>query len=91
MSATPKERLLGRAALSLKIFEVHWRSASSARAGDLGCTQKMARAYLWAACEFDLHQAVDKLQHDAVASGLVAEIGQDAVQAIMAEAFGRVR
>jgi hypothetical protein len=50
-----------------------------------------ARAYLWAACEFDLHQAVDKLQHDAVASGLVAEIGQDAVQAIMTEAFGRVR
>jgi hypothetical protein len=50
-----------------------------------------ARAYLWAACEFDLHEAVDVLQADAVASGLVAEIGQDAVQAIMAEAFGRVR
>jgi hypothetical protein len=38
-----------------------------------------ARAYLWAACELDLHAAVDKLQADAVESGLVDEIGQNAV------------
>ena len=50
-----------------------------------------ARAMLWAACEFDLHEAADKLQHDAERDGLVADIGQDAVQAIMAKAFARVR
>jgi hypothetical protein len=50
-----------------------------------------ARAILYAALEFDLHEAVDVLQADALASGLVDEIGQDAVQAIISEAFGRVR
>jgi hypothetical protein len=50
-----------------------------------------ARAMLWAAREFDLHEAVDKLQHDAERDGLVTAIGQEAVQAIMAEAFARVR
>jgi hypothetical protein len=49
-----------------------------------------ARAYLWAACEFDLHEAVDVLQRDAERDGLVAEIGQDAVQRFLAEAFGGV-
>ena len=47
-----------------------------------------ARAKLWQAGEIDLHDAVDALQAAAVRSGLVAEIGQDHVQAIMAEAFG---
>jgi hypothetical protein len=37
--------------------------------------------------KLDLHQAVDDLQAHAVASGLVAAIGQDAVQWIMSEAF----
>jgi hypothetical protein len=50
-----------------------------------------ARAILFAAGEYDLHDAVDVLQAAAEASGLVDEIGQDAVQTIMAEAFGRVR
>jgi hypothetical protein len=50
-----------------------------------------ARAILWAACEFDLPTAVDKLQADAVRDGLVDEIGQDEVQRIMAAAFHRVR
>ena len=49
-----------------------------------------ARAILFALGEFDLHEAVDLLQADAVATGLVNEIGQDAVQAIMADAFGRI-
>jgi hypothetical protein len=43
-----------------------------------------ARALLWQAGELDLHEAVDELQAAAVRDGLVAEIGQDAVQAIMA-------
>ena len=44
-----------------------------------------------AAGEFDLHEAVDKLQHDAERDGLIAAIGQDAVQRIMATAFAAVR
>jgi hypothetical protein len=50
-----------------------------------------ARAELYASGEYTLHEAVDFLQADAEASGLVAEIGQDAIQQILAEAFGRVR
>jgi hypothetical protein len=50
-----------------------------------------ARARLFAAGEIDLHTAVDELQDSAVASGLVAAIGQDEVQRIMAEAFAKVR
>jgi hypothetical protein len=50
-----------------------------------------ARALLVATGELDLIDAVDALQAAAVASGLVHEIGQDAVQAIMADAFAIVR
>jgi hypothetical protein len=49
-----------------------------------------ARALLYAAGEFDLHEAVDKLQADAERSGLVAAIGQDQVQRIITEAFSTV-
>jgi hypothetical protein len=49
-----------------------------------------ARAHLYAVGELDLHDAVDVLQERAVRHGLVAEIGQDAVQAIIVEAFHRV-
>ena len=50
-----------------------------------------ARALLWRCCDLDLHEAVDKLQHDAERDGLVERIGQDAVQAILAKAFEAVR
>jgi hypothetical protein len=50
-----------------------------------------ARATLWAVCEFDLHEAVDRLQDAAERDGLVAAIGQDAVQHIMRDAFHRLR
>jgi hypothetical protein len=49
-----------------------------------------ARAILYAACELDLHEAVDELQAAAVRTGLVAELGQDAVQHILADAFHAV-
>lgn len=49
-----------------------------------------ARAILFAEGVFELHEAVDVLQAYAEASGLVDEISQDAVQAIMSEAFGNV-
>jgi hypothetical protein len=48
------------------------------------------RAYLFAAGELTLHDAVDVLQGNATAIGLVEVIGQDAVQAIMADAFASV-
>ena len=50
-----------------------------------------ARAYLYSIGELTLHQAVDVLQRDAKRDGLVAEIGQDAVQQILADAFGPYR
>jgi hypothetical protein len=50
-----------------------------------------ARALLWQADEFDLHQAVDELQAAAERDGLVTLLGQDAVQEIISKAFGVVR
>jgi hypothetical protein len=50
-----------------------------------------ARAQLYAAGDLELHAAVDALQARAVRDGLVTDIGQDAVQAIMAQAFTEVR
>jgi len=62
-------------------------AASALKAFKLRC---WARAELWAACEFDLHEGVDELQAAAERDGIEA-IGQDAVQAIMRDAFHRVR
>lgn len=50
-------------------------------------TRCEARALLWSFSALDLHEATDVLQADAEAGGLVAEIGPDAVQTIMAAAF----
>jgi hypothetical protein len=50
-----------------------------------------ARAILVEACVYHLQDAVDGLQQAAIESGLVAEIGQDAVQKMMADAFAIVR
>jgi hypothetical protein len=49
-----------------------------------------ARALLWYAGEYTLHEAVDVLQADALKSGLVAKLGQDRVQAILAAAFDTI-
>jgi hypothetical protein len=46
-----------------------------------------ARAYLWSVAEYELAEAVDALQANAVRYGLIGRIGQDAVQAILADAF----
>lgn len=46
-----------------------------------------ARAYLWAIGEYELSEAIDVLQAHAVRDGLIDQIGQDAVQAILADAF----
>jgi hypothetical protein len=58
---------------------------------DVFVARAEAGALLWAAGEFDLHEAVDKLQADAVRDGLVERIGQDAVQRILADCFAAVR
>jgi uncharacterized protein YfaS (alpha-2-macroglobulin family) len=49
------------------------------------------RARLFAEGELDLHTAVDGLQAAAMRDGLVAAVGQDHVQRLMADAFGAVR
>ena len=54
---------------------------------DVSIERAEARAYLWSIGELTLHDAVDQLQADAVRDGLVKQIGQDAVQQIMADAF----
>lgn len=50
-----------------------------------------ARAILWQACEFDLHDAVDVLWHAAERDGLVDELGTDRLQQLLANAFAEVR
>jgi hypothetical protein len=50
-----------------------------------------ARAYLWSIGDLDLHDAVDRLQRDAERDGLVERVGQNAVQAIIADAFQSYR
>jgi hypothetical protein len=50
-----------------------------------------ARATLVANGYLDLQTAVDGLQEAAAAQGLLKEFGQDAIQQIMAESFGRWR
>jgi hypothetical protein len=50
-----------------------------------------ARAMLWAAREITLHDAVDELWTDAVRNGLVAQLGVDKTQELLATAFAPVR
>jgi hypothetical protein len=47
-----------------------------------------ARAYLFAAGEFMLWQAIEPLKHDAKASGLQDQIGENEVERIIAAGFG---
>lgn len=46
-----------------------------------------ARAMLVAAGELDLHESIDTLQAAALSYGLVAMLGQDEVQSVLADAF----
>jgi hypothetical protein len=72
----------------------HAARAAAATSVDLATVFKArcwARAGLFAEGEMDLHDAVDKLQADAVRDGLVAALGQDRVQWMMADVFGAVR
>ena len=50
-----------------------------------------ARARLWQAGGLDLQEAIDILQGAAISDGLVAKVGQDRVQEILAAAFAAVR
>ena len=58
---------------------------------DVFVARCVARAKLHAAGEIELQEAVDELQFSAVRYGLVAKLGQDRVQAIIADAFHPVR
>ena len=50
-----------------------------------------ARALLWYVGDLTLHDAVDQLQADAERDGLVDDLGQDAVQHILARPFALLR
>ena len=50
-----------------------------------------ARALLWHTGEISLHDAVDELWTAAVRDGLVAKLGPDKVQQLLADAFAPVR
>jgi len=63
------------------------RAAPPVPARDVFVARCEARAWLWHTGEITLHDAVDALQQAAVAYGLVAELGQDAVQQIISQAF----
>lgn len=70
----------------------HVKTDGTARVRDAFELRCHARAKLWQDGEIeDLHDAVDPLQAWAMQTGLVRAIGQDAVQAIMAQAFAAVR
>jgi hypothetical protein len=64
-------------------------SAKSISAEEIFRERCEARAILYEAAQLSLHEAVDELHADAERTGLVDMLGQDAVQAIIAEAFGR--
>jgi hypothetical protein len=68
-----------------------WKQLGSTDAAisllDIFTERAGARAFLWAEGEFDLAEAVDRLQQDAERDGLVACLGQDHVQEILARAF----
>jgi hypothetical protein len=75
-----------RVALCSKIFE---QTAKQIPAEEIFRERAGARAILVEACVYDLHEAVDLLQVDAERTGLVDMVGQEVVQAIIAEAFAR--
>jgi hypothetical protein len=53
-------------------------------------TKARIGAYLFKNGWLDFHRAVDGIQHYADRTGLVREIGQDAVQEVIAAAFGSI-
>jgi hypothetical protein len=65
----------------------------SAKASPLDVLRERAeaRATLVANGYLDLQGAVDELQEDAAAQGLLKEFGQDEIQRILAESFARWR
>jgi hypothetical protein len=96
-SRAPRNRELDRKTqkpaprIRAQIESARGRRPAAVSAKDVLIARTEARALLWQAGELDLHTAVDDLQVAAQASRLVAEIGQDAVQAIIAQAFEAVR
>ena len=64
---------------------------SSPTAIDIFLERCGAKATLAAHGQVELADAVDAMQAAAVASGLVDELGQDAVQQILAHAFAGAR
>jgi hypothetical protein len=72
MNAMPKE--WRRTVAGPAPFDVLWARAQ-------------ARAFLWSIGDIDMPEAVDQLETYAHDSGLVRELGQDAVQMFIGAAF----
>jgi hypothetical protein len=64
-----------------------WRADRPPALVDVLAARAAARAYLFAIGGMEMADAVDELESYAHSSGLVRDIGQDAVQAIIATAF----
>ena len=65
-----------------------WRRADTAPTPfDVLWARAQTRAYLWSIGDMSMPAAVDPLQEYAHTSGLVRELGQDAVQTVIATAF----
>ena len=87
--ATTRSKVKKLMTFTAKAAAAQVRLALNAR--EVFRARAQTRAILFVEGIFDLHEAVDVLQADAEAIGLVDEIGQDALQAIMSQAFGSVR
>jgi hypothetical protein len=67
------------------------KGTDSPPALDVFALRAWAGATLWQAAVLSLQEAVDTLQDFAEMSGLVDRLGQDQVQAVLRDAFHRVR
>jgi hypothetical protein len=85
-AAAQRQRRCGMTAATARAYP-----AARPSALEVFIARAEARALLWQAGVFDLHQAVDELQTVAERDGLVTLLGQDAVQQIISEAFRKVR
>src|SRR4051812_17522484 len=99
-TATPANAICGKPALDVDRFageidtsttlteSLAQRPIERHRALEVFEARCDARALLWREGMIDLHTAVDELQDAAEKRGLVQDLGQDTVQAIMGNAFG---
>jgi hypothetical protein len=82
---------IAAAAIKQHQSETHVSSLPAASPIEIFRERAEARAVLCANGLMPLQDTVDGLQEVAAAQGLLREYGQDSIQAILAESFGRWR